>query len=166
MTVQPDTLETFTRAELRLRRDIVASAPPATLYELLSDVGGMSAWSPDVVSARYDEGHGPRVGDWFTGRNVGPKGQWETRCTITEAVAGESFGWAVVVDGAQIGHWTYDVLAEDGGTRVTVTWRVHHWIPLLGTTEQDLLALRDRTATSMERTLAALASSVRGRPRR
>ena len=141
----------------------MASASPGTLYELLSDVGRMSAWSPDVVSARYDEGHGPQVGDWFTGRNEGPKGQWETRCTITEAVPGESFGWAVVRDGAQIGHWTYDLLAEADGTRVTVTWQVHNWIPLLGATEQELLALRDRTATSMERTLAALASSVRGR---
>jgi hypothetical protein len=164
MTEHPNTPEAFELADLHLRREESVSATTATLYELLSDVNAMSAWSPDLVWARYDQGHGPRVGDWFTGHNAGPKGEWETRCTITEAVPGACFGWAVIVDGAPIGQWTYDLHAGDDGTRVTASWRVHNWVPILGTTLEELLALRAHTAASMERTLAALTSSVRERP--
>ncbi|MET0450362.1 MAG: SRPBCC family protein [Mycobacterium sp.] len=146
-------------AELYLRRQTWVSTTPESVYALVSDVSAMGPLSPDVVWARFDDGDGPFVGSWFTGHNRGSKGEWETRCKITTAVPGVMFGWAVIVDAAIIGHWTYELAAQDEGTLVTETWQVHNWIPVLGASQDELLELRSHTARSMERTLAALATS-------
>jgi len=65
-------------------------------------VSAMPAWSPDLVSARYDDGHGPSVGSWFTGHNKDDSHEWETRMRVTEAEPAATFAWTVIVDGAEI----------------------------------------------------------------
>ncbi|MET0457064.1 MAG: SRPBCC family protein [Mycobacterium sp.] len=147
-------------SQLRLRRRIRMSATPAELYDLVADVGVMAAWSPELVWARYDDGDGPTVGSWFTGRNRGPKGEWETRSAITEAQPPDVFGWTVIVDGASIGQWTYSFQEDGDGTMVEVAWQVNNWIPVLGKTDVELGRLKEHTAEMMETTLAAMAEAM------
>jgi len=73
--------------ELQLERWIWAAAPPSTVYQLIGDVSAMAAWSPDLMSAQYDDGDGPWVGSWFTGlnRDENHDHPWQTRVRITEA---------------------------------------------------------------------------------
>jgi hypothetical protein len=146
-------------SRLRLRRRIRICATPAELYELVADVGAMTAWSPELVWARYDDADGPTVGSWFTGRNRGPKGEWETRSVITEAQSPDVFGWTVIVGGASIGQWTYSFQEDGDGTVVEVAWQVNNWIPVLGTTDDELERLKAHTAEMMETTLAAMAEA-------
>lgn len=147
-------------SHLRLRRRIRMSATPAELYERVADVSAMAAWSPELVWARYDDGGGPTVGSWFTGRNRGPKGEWETRSVITEARPPDMFGWTVIVDGASIGHWTYSFEEDGDGTMVEVAWQVDNWIPVLGRTDGELEQLKAHTAEMMDITLAAMADAL------
>jgi hypothetical protein len=147
-------------SHLRLQRRIRVSCTPAVAYDLISDVGAMSSFSPELVWARYDDGHGPTVGSWFTGRNRGPKGEWDTRSRITEAEPGVSFGWTVMVDGRSIGQWTYRFEPDEHGTWIEEAWQVNNWIPILGRTPGELLELRSHTADMMDDTLRALARHI------
>jgi uncharacterized protein YndB with AHSA1/START domain len=146
-------------SQLQLRRRIRIGAPPAELYELVANVSVMAAWSPELIWARYDDADGPIVGSWFTGRNRGSKGEWETRSVITDAQPPDVFGWTVIVDGASIGQWTYSFQEDGDGTMVEVTWQVNNWIPVLGTTDDELQRLKAHTAEMMETTLAAMAKA-------
>lgn len=49
------------------------------LYDLFSDVTRMGEFSPACTSCWWDQGNGPTVGAWFTGRNRTPDRTWETR---------------------------------------------------------------------------------------
>ena len=146
--------------ELRLRRQQWVAATPAQMYDLISDVGAMTAWSPDLVSAHYDDGHGPFVGSWFTGRNKNEVHEWEVRMQITEAEPAVALAWTTFADGLEVARWRYAFQAQESGTLIEESWHVFRVTPLLGSTKQELLELRDHTEASMETTLAALASSV------
>jgi hypothetical protein len=146
--------------ELQLTRRTWVAAAPVEVYALISDVSAMSAWSPTLVCARYDDGHGPALGSWFTGLNRDGSHEWQTRMRVVEAQPGVSFAWTVVSGGADITTWRYTLRPERDGTSVEESWRVHTWLPLLGTTREELLALRSATAAGMEATLAALAGSI------
>ena len=146
---------------LRLTRSKWVAASPMRVYELVSDVSAMAAWSPDLVHARYDETHGPTVGSWFTGRNRDETHEWDTRMRITEAEPGVSFAWIVTwQERDDITRWRYRLQPHDRGTLVVESWHVLRLPPVVGSTRAELLELRSRTASSMEATLAALASSV------
>ena len=147
-------------SRLRLRRRIRINATPTELYAAVADVGAMAAWSPELVWARYDDGEGPTAGSWFTGRNRGPKGEWETRSVITRAQPPEVFEWTVIVDGASIGQWTYSFQADGDATVVEVAWQVNNWIPVLGDTDDKLEQLKVHTSEMMETTLAAMADAL------
>jgi ribosome-associated toxin RatA of RatAB toxin-antitoxin module len=58
--------------ELTYADSIVVSCSPETLYDMVSDVTRMGEWSPICKSCWWDEGDGPSVGSWFTGRNETP----------------------------------------------------------------------------------------------
>jgi uncharacterized protein YndB with AHSA1/START domain len=146
--------------ELRLRRQQWIAASPAQIYELISDVSAMPTWSPDLVSADYDDGHGPSVGAWFTGLNKDEVHEWQVRMQVTEAEPGVAFAWTTMADGLGVTRWRYAFQAQESGTLVEETWHVLRVTPLLGSTKEELLELRARTVVSMETTLAALASSV------
>ena len=88
--------------ELRVRQTVAMSArthaasifiarSPEELYDLVSDVTRMGAWSPVCKECWWDEGAGPEVGSWFTGRNVLPERTWETRSEVVVADRGTEF---------------------------------------------------------------------------
>lgn len=146
--------------ELRLRRRAWVAAPPAHVYELIADVSAMSRWSPHNLGAWFDPGHGPRVGDWFTGRNTDGHREWEARARIVEAEPGGAIAWEVGPCGDGIVRWRYTFRPEGGGTVVEESWTLLRLDPVLPTTHDELLAMRDRTADSVETTLITLAATI------
>jgi Polyketide cyclase / dehydrase and lipid transport len=106
-------------ANLSYSESIVIARPPEALYELVSDVTRMGEWSPVCQACWWDDGAGPQVGAWFTGRNVQPDRTWETRSEVVVAEPGREF--AFVVGGAWV-RWGYTFAPVDGGTRLTESW--------------------------------------------
>ena len=65
--------------ELTYAETAVVAATPQQVYDLVSDVTRTGEWSPICRECWWDEGDGPRVGAWFTGRNEVPGRTWQTR---------------------------------------------------------------------------------------
>jgi Polyketide cyclase / dehydrase and lipid transport len=72
-------------ANLGCSESIVIARSPEALYALVSDVTRMGQWSPVCKACWWDEGAGPQVGAWFTGRNEKPGRIWETRSEVVVA---------------------------------------------------------------------------------
>jgi hypothetical protein len=105
--------------ELKLSDTISVAVSPDELFAMVSDVTRMGEWSPVCTACWWDEGDGPRVGAWFTGRNETSGRTWETRSQVVAADPGRKFAWQVN-DGWV--HWEYAFDPEDGGTRQTESW--------------------------------------------
>ncbi|MFE7461254.1 SRPBCC family protein [Streptomyces sp. NPDC057554] len=109
---------------------IVIDAPPAQVYDRLSDPTAMGRWSPENRGATVrGERRDAYVGMVFEGRNKRGAMSWTTRCTVTAADPGERFAFRVHAIGLRrprlpgpIATWEYRFEAVDGGTRVTETW--------------------------------------------
>jgi hypothetical protein len=104
---------------LTYSESIAVARSPGELYEMVSDVTRMGEWSPVCKACWWDDGGGPRVGEWFTGRNVLPDRVWETRSQVVAAERGREFAF-VVGDGWV--RWSYSFDVIEGGTRVTESW--------------------------------------------
>jgi hypothetical protein len=98
---------------------VLIAASPDEVYAVVSDVTRTGEWSPVCQECWWDEGDGPRVGAFFTGRNVTEDRTWETRCEVIAATEGSEFGWSVT-DGNV--HWIYSMQAVVGGTELTESW--------------------------------------------
>jgi polyketide cyclase/dehydrase/lipid transport protein len=98
---------------------VVIAAPPGVLYDMVSDVTRMGEWSPVCRACWWDEGAGPWVGAWFSGRNELPERTWQTRSLVVAAEPGKEFAWCV---GGSLVRWGYTFGPADGGTRVTESW--------------------------------------------
>jgi Polyketide cyclase / dehydrase and lipid transport len=99
------------------------AASPQDLYDLVTDIARTGEWSPicRACSWRDDvDAEGPRVGDWFVGRNEADGRVWETESQVVRAEPGREFAWLV---GGEFTRWGYllEPLA-DGHTRLTESW--------------------------------------------
>ncbi|MBF4194362.1 hypothetical protein MHAEM_20079 [Mycolicibacterium phlei] len=108
-------------SDLKMSESIFVAAPPEKLYEMISDVTRMGEWSPICRACWWDEGDGPRVGAWFTGRNVTPERTWETRSQVVAAEPGREFAWEVANGWV---YWGYTFEPADGGTILTEHWEL------------------------------------------
>ena len=106
-------------AELKMSESIHVAVPPDELYALVSDVTRTGEWSPICRACWWDEGAGPHVGAWFTGRNETSERTWETRSQVVAAEPGRKFAWEVN-DGWV--YWGYTLEPEGDGTRLTESW--------------------------------------------
>ena len=97
----------------------LVAAPPDVLYGLVSDVTRTGEWSPVCRDCWWDEGAGPRVGDWFTGRNETPDRVWETRSQVVAADPGREF--AFLVHG-KYARWGYTMEPHGDRTVLTESW--------------------------------------------
>lgn len=71
----------------------------------------------------WHKGDTVRPGAVFKGANRNGKKTWTTTCTITEATPGQVFAFDVHSARVPVAHWRYDIIAADGGCRVTEsTW--------------------------------------------
>jgi hypothetical protein len=102
-----------------LSATIDVDASPAEVWTVVSDLKRMSEWSPQCRACWWDEGGGPTVGSYFTGRNDDGKRTWETRSRVVAADPGREFSW-VVNDGWV--RWGFSLEPADGGTRLTEHW--------------------------------------------
>ncbi len=98
---------------------VVVAASPQRVYELVSDVTRTGEFTPVCKACWWDEGDGPRVGAWFTGRNEVPGRTWETRSLVVAADPSVEFAWCV---GGDLVRWGYRLRPVPGGTRLTQTW--------------------------------------------
>jgi hypothetical protein len=146
-------------SELKMSESIHVAATPEQVYALVADVTRMGDWSPICKACWWDEGAGPQVGAWFTGRNVTAERTWETRSQVVAAEPGRKFAWEVN-DGWV--YWGYEMAAEDGGTRLTESWEllpkgVAGFHERYGDTAEDEIAQRVEAAgTGIPATLAAI----------
>lgn len=97
----------------------VVARSPEDLYDLVSDITRMGTWSPVCKECWWDDGAGPQVGSWFTGRNELPERTWDTRSQVVTADRGKEF--AFVVNGTWT-RWGYVFTGVDGGTELTESW--------------------------------------------
>jgi hypothetical protein len=114
-------------SELRFSDSIVVAADPDDVYDLIADISNMGSWSPVCKACWYDDGAGPTVGSWFTGRNELPDRVWETRSKVVAADRGREF--AFINHGLAGRHemvrWGFELRPGDaGGSEVTQTWEV------------------------------------------
>ncbi|MDQ1432243.1 MAG: hypothetical protein QOF40_2845 [Actinomycetota bacterium] len=98
---------------------IIVDRSPEELYDMVADVTRMGEWSPICKACWWDEGDGPRIGAWFTGRNELPERTWETRSEVVAADPGREFAFAV---SGSIARWGYTFAPVDGGTEITESW--------------------------------------------
>jgi hypothetical protein len=106
-------------SELKRSESIVISRSPEDLYDMVSDITRMGEWSPVCKACWWDEGSGPEVGSWFTGRNELPERTWETRCQVVAADRAREFAFVV---GGKFARWGYTFAPLEGGTQVTESW--------------------------------------------
>jgi uncharacterized protein YndB with AHSA1/START domain len=108
-------------------------APPATVWDLVSDVTRIGQFSPETFEARWTRGStGPEVGASFAGhvkRNgVGPT-YWSS-CQVTACEPERLFEFAVGTDAVTINNWGYRLTPRDGGTDVTEYFRLQPSLPV------------------------------------
>ncbi len=156
-TTENDSFEALVASDFAFTRRAWVDAAPARVYELISDVSAIGRWSPNAGDVAFDHSAGPRVGDWFSGRNRRDGKEWTTRSQVVKADPGAAFGF--VVGGAESGivRWEWTLAPQGRGTVVQQSWRLLRLDPVLGTTRTDLDALLGYMANSVEVTLTALA---------
>lgn len=148
-----------------MAESIHVAVPPDELYALVSDVTRMGEWSPVCKACWWDEGDGPRVGAWFTGRNETPERTWESRSQVVLADPGRTFGWEVNHGWV---HWTYSFEPENGGTRLTESWEflpkgIAGFHERYGDDAEAQIAQRSEAARSgIPATLAAIKKAAEG----
>lgn len=141
------------------------AVPPDELYALVSDVTRMGQWSPVCEACWWDDGEGPRVGAWFTGRNQTPERTWEARCQVVAAEPGRKFAWEV--NNGWV-YWGYEFEPDGDGTRLTESWEflptgIAGFRERLGDAADAEIAKRSEAArTGIPETLAAIKKSAEG----
>ncbi|KUH93628.1 polyketide cyclase [Mycolicibacterium acapulense] len=150
-------------SDLKMSESILVAVDPGRLYEMVSDVTRMGEWSPICRACWWDEGGGPRVGAWFTGRNETPERTWETRSQVVAADPGREFAWEVN-DGWV--YWGYRFEPVDGGTRLTESWEllpkgVNGFRERFGATaDAEIDKRREAAGTGIPATLAAIKAAA------
>ncbi|MEO7754894.1 MAG: SRPBCC family protein [Terracoccus sp.] len=139
-------------SDLTFSDSIDVAAPPADVYALVSDVTRTGEWSPICRECTWDDGDGPRVGAWFTGRNETAARTWETRSQVTVAEPEREFAFEV---GQGFVRWSYRCEPVDGGTRLTESW---HFLPAGIAMFHEKYA--DQAQTEIDERTAAAHSSI------
>jgi dipeptidyl aminopeptidase/acylaminoacyl peptidase len=159
-TSEHDLVEALDASGFAFTRRAWVDAAPTRVYDLVSDVSAIGRWSPNATDVAFDQGAGPRVGAWFSGRNQKDGREWTTRSQVVRADPGAAFTF--VVGGAEDGivQWSWTFHPQGRGTVVEQSWQLLRLDPVLGTTRGDLDALRDYMTNSVEATLISLAQWI------
>ena len=107
-------------------------APPAEVWDLVSDVTRIGEFSPETFEARWTRGStGPEVGATFKGhvkRNgVGPT-YWSA-CKVTKCEPERLFEFSVGTKDITVNNWGYRLAPSGTGTDVTEYFRMQAGIP-------------------------------------
>lgn len=140
--------------------------PPARVFALLSDPHRHADLDGSGTVRRVRTSDGPlRAGSHFD-MHMHRGFSYSTRNTVTELEPDRRIAWSTrpitpplswLIGGRT---WTYDLVAEPGGTRVTETWDVrperNGWFvrPLAGDPGADMRATLDRLAEVLDESAA------------
>jgi uncharacterized membrane protein len=93
-------------------------APPARVWELVSDIQLMPSISSELQSVAWLDGaDGPAVGARFLGRSRHEAlGEWEATSYVVEFEPERVFGWAVGDSVNPAARWRFRLEPKDGGT--------------------------------------------------
>ena len=96
-------------------------APPARVWELVSDIELMPTLSSELQSVEWLDGaNGPAAGARFTGRSKHEAlGEWETTSRVVEFETERVFGWAVGDPADPAALWRFQLEPKDGGTELS-----------------------------------------------
>jgi uncharacterized protein YndB with AHSA1/START domain len=96
-------------------------APPARVWQLVSDVELMPAMSSELQSVEWLDGaSGPALGARFVGRSKHEAlGEWATTSQVVEFEPERVFGWAVDDPANPAALWRFRLEPKDGGTELS-----------------------------------------------
>jgi len=98
-------------------------ASPDVVYGLITDLPTLATLAEEAVAMEWRKGDGVAQGAVFVGHNENSGKRWTTKCTVTDADPGRMFAFDVTHTVLPIARWQYDIVAADGGCRVTEsTW--------------------------------------------
>lgn len=140
-------------------RSVEVAAPAERVWDLITDLPGMGAFSPENSGGRWQSGAtGPAVGAVFRGTNEQGRRRWATQATVVTYEPVRSFAFEVRAVGKPVARWSYDVVATGGSCTVTETWldRRGWLIVRTGTLISGITDRCSYNALSMEQTLARI----------
>lgn len=106
----------MTDADRELRAEATIDASPEQVWALVTDLGRMSDWSPELVKMVPLKRGGLRVGQWYLGINKRKAVLWPTRSVVALLEPGRTLAWDTKSSGAR---WIWELEADvAGGTRV------------------------------------------------
>jgi uncharacterized protein YndB with AHSA1/START domain len=110
---------------IRVDVEILVSADPQIVWDLLADITRVPEWSPECVHTAWLDEIPDVVGAArFTGRNRAHNGfEWAVTCVVTEAERPRTFAWTVLADPQEPGvgssYWRCELQPVPGdGTQV------------------------------------------------
>ncbi|WP_433801322.1 SRPBCC family protein [Actinomycetospora sp. CA-084318] len=102
--------------------DTWIAAPPERVWPLVADLERMPARSTELEALSW-RSDGPAAGARFVGHNAHPSfGTWSVEGTVVECEAPSRFAWEMDGsddDDAPSSRWSFELVPEDGGTRLT-----------------------------------------------
>jgi nitroreductase len=99
--------------------EIDIDAPPAVVWELVSDIELPAQFSEEFLGASWDGDGVPSLGASFTGRNRhAAVGEWEVQSYILDYEPDRCFGWGSVDPNNPGARWRFDLEKMPGGTRL------------------------------------------------
>jgi hypothetical protein len=130
------------------------AATPQRVFDLVSDLRGLSGVAEEYAGGKWLGTSGPAVGARFRGVNKRGWRVWPTTSTVTDCTA-ERFAFEVKSLGMPVSRWQYDIEQTADGCRVTEsTWdRRPSWykpITVLAT------GVKDRAVTNQANIVATL----------
>ena len=124
---------------------------PDEVYQLITDLPTLAELAEEPVAMEWrkcvTENGAVCEGAVFVGHNENGDHRWTTKCTVTDAEPGRRFAFDVRYTVLPIARWQYDIVAADGGCRVTEsTWdRRPGWFRKVG---GKATGVADRTAAN------------------
>jgi uncharacterized protein YndB with AHSA1/START domain len=97
--------------------EIFIAAPPAAVYEAVSDIKRMARWSPECFAVWTYAG-----GRRFVGWNRRGAFVWFTTCRVTTDDQPREYAFDVTTFGMPVSRWGYKFTPDGDGTQVTEYW--------------------------------------------
>lgn len=100
--------------------EIHIDAPPARVWELVSDINVPAGFSSEFQGAEFlDAATAPALGARFAGRNTHQAvGEWQTTSFIVALEPGRVFAWAVTDPDTPSASWRFELEPDGDGTRL------------------------------------------------
>ena len=145
-----------------LYAETTVAAPPGRVWSLLTDLGRMPEWSPELVRMVALKPGGLRAGQWYLGINRRKLVVWPTRSVVAVLDPGHVLAWDTKSSGAR---WIWEISPDPAGTKVVHRRPVPDGVTLLSKVfAPAFLGGNDEHADELEagmaRTVAALKAAA------